>query len=110
MKQKDSTIQEILNYVQKLKNSDDTRKLGKVTGYTKEESDERYLNKKDGEVYQSKSDMKNYAPKSHAVPNVTEKDNARNLLYYYLLEHTLINNLKVISVRKGEVNLAQDKD
>lgn len=108
MKQKDSTIQEILNYVQKLKNSDDTRKLGKVTGYTKEESDERYLNKKDGEVYQSKSDMKNYAPKSHAVPNVTEKDNKKVLRANYAEERKNSNTFKWDTINEVPTIMVKD--
>lgn len=74
IKQKDSAIQEILNYVQKLKNSEKAVKLEKVTGYSKEECDKKYLTKEDADgKYQGRASMVKYALKADLI-KPTDKD------------------------------------
>lgn len=74
IKQKDSAIQEILNYVQKLKNSEKAMKVEKVTGYSKEECDKKYLTKEDADgKYQGRANMVKYALKADLL-KATDKD------------------------------------
>lgn len=116
-KQKDSAIQEILNYVQKLKNSEKAVKLEKVTGYSKEECDKKYLTKEDADgKYQGKAAMVKYALKADLI-KTTEKDAGKFLKANSMTEKRTnsfswvdINEVPTITVKDDGKVLMAHKD